>query len=54
MKKIVRFVIPGEQRETRNPACCSWIPACAGMTEADLLVHGAHHIAYNAATRGSA
>ncbi len=25
-------VIPGEQSETRNPSSCSWIPACAGMT----------------------
>ena len=25
-------VIPGEQRETRNPGAKTWIPACAGMT----------------------
>ncbi len=24
-------VIPGEQRETRNPGAKTWIPACAGM-----------------------
>ncbi len=37
-------VIPGEQRETRNPSTCSWIPARTGMTDGIVPSVSAHPI----------
>ena len=35
-------VIPGEQRETRNPGAKDWIPAYAGMTDGEAPSVSAH------------
>jgi hypothetical protein len=44
MTKTTYPVIPGEQRETRNPSTCSWIPAHTGMTDGIVPSVSAHPI----------
>src|SRR5262245_51513460 len=40
-------IIPGEQREIRNPSVSSWIPACARIVEVTRSTAPTHTVRYH-------